>query len=195
MAITNGYADLATVKARLDITDTDDDTALEDLIEAASRMVDGWTGRRFYTATETHTITAEYPDIVYLSTDLISITSLTTDDTGDRTYGTTWSADDYDLDPVDGPPYTELAITPNGANTFPTHRRGVRIAGSWGYGTTPEPVVEATILQAVRLWKRNDAPFGVTGSQEHGQMQTITSVDPDIRQLLAPYRRFGAVDV
>ena len=48
MAITNGYATLADVKAALRITDTVDDTLLELAVESASRLVDGYCARVFY---------------------------------------------------------------------------------------------------------------------------------------------------
>ena len=40
MAITNGYATLAELKAYLGIADTVDDTMLENIIESASRSID-----------------------------------------------------------------------------------------------------------------------------------------------------------
>ena len=50
MAITNGYATLAQVKAALRIPadDTVDDTLLEMAIESGSRAIDGYTNRSFY---------------------------------------------------------------------------------------------------------------------------------------------------
>jgi len=50
VAITNGYATLADVKAALKITDNMDDSLLEIAVESASRLIDGYTGRYFYNA-------------------------------------------------------------------------------------------------------------------------------------------------
>ena len=52
MAITNGYASLADVKAALRIpsADTIDDSLLETAIESASRMIDSYTARTFSNA-------------------------------------------------------------------------------------------------------------------------------------------------
>jgi hypothetical protein len=47
VAITDGYATLADVKAALRITDNVDDSLLEISIEAASREIDGFTERVF----------------------------------------------------------------------------------------------------------------------------------------------------
>ena len=50
MAITNGYASLTEVKAALRITDTIDDSLLEMAIESASRLIDGYASRQFYSS-------------------------------------------------------------------------------------------------------------------------------------------------
>lgn len=72
--------------------------------------------------------------------------------------------------------------------TATTHSNGATVA-VYEY---PYIVTEAALLQAVRLWRRADAPFGVTGSSEVGQMTTITRIDPDVVLLLWPVRRFVA---
>ena len=48
MAVTNGYCTLADVKASLRLTDTLDDVLLENSINAASRMIDQYCNRYFY---------------------------------------------------------------------------------------------------------------------------------------------------
>ena len=194
MAITNGYATLSDLKIRLGISTTDSnrDAALEQMIEASSRQIDGWTARTFYTQTAARILTAAYPDVLELDKDLISITTLETDEYGDRVFETTWDATDYELD--GDTPYRTVFLAPGGTRAFPTGRRRVRITGAWGYATTvPAPIREATLLMSARLYKRKDAPFGVAGSAEHGQLQTISSIDPDVKQLIQQFRWFGVV--
>jgi hypothetical protein len=53
MAITNGYASLAELKAALRISDTVDDALLETSIESASRQIDGACERVFYSTAGT----------------------------------------------------------------------------------------------------------------------------------------------
>jgi hypothetical protein len=48
MAVVNGYATLAEAKSFLSISDSVDDTLLENMIEAASRSIDRIANRRFY---------------------------------------------------------------------------------------------------------------------------------------------------
>lgn len=54
----------------------------------------------------------------------------------------------------------------------------------------PEPIVEATIMQAARLWRRKDGAFaGVTGFPETGQTRISGRRDPDVEHILGLYRK------
>lgn len=195
---TNGYITLSELKSRLDITSATYDSLLDAAIEAASRQIDAYTGRRFYrnATDETRYYTATEPDLLLLPDDLGSLTSLATDDDGDRVYETTWASTDYDLEPanaaLDGQPYTAIRVTPLGRYTFPSTSRGVRLVGRFGYSTlaaVPDAVAEAAAIQAARLFKRRDSPFGMAGSPEFGVLRALPPLDPDVRALLAPFVR------
>lgn len=144
--ITNGYITLAQFKERLwdsdSSTDAARDSEIERMINGASRWIDNHCGRRFYAATETRTFTAEYTDLLFVD-DLISVSTLKTDDDEDRTYETTWTSDDYDLAPenaaYDNPPhpYNMIRVRTDGDYSFPTRvRRGVQVVGEWGWLVT-----------------------------------------------------------
>lgn len=137
MSAVNGYCTLADVKARADLTTTDTtrDAFVEQMIEAASRWIDQHTGRHFYALTATRYFTAQ-DGLALRVSDLASVSTLKTDEDGDRTYETTWAATDYDLLPYNHPPYQWLEVTPNGLNVFPAVRKGVQIAGVWGWPVT-----------------------------------------------------------
>ena len=193
MAITNGYTTLIALKSRLGNVPDNLDDRLENSIEAASREIDGLCNRRFYPVTETRTFTAEWPDLLEID-DLTTLTTLTTDDQGLRTYSTTWTANDYDLEPANNAayshPYTSIRLNPNTSLSFPTQRRGVRITGVWGWPAIPEAIEAACLLIAVRLHQSSKAPFGTAGTVQEGAVQYTPRVDPHVRQLLDPYRRF-----
>lgn len=195
MAITNGYATLAQVKARLGITDTTDDTILESVVEGISRLIDDYCGRHFYQKTSTtFYFTGEFGDLLVVP-DLVSITTLKTDDDGDRTYETTWTTSDYDLLPYNASsydkPYTRIETTPNGDYSFPTTAKGIEIAGTWGWPAAPTHVKEACLLQSEILFKRKDAIFGVIGGGEMGQPVRLSKLDPQVQMILDPFRRIG----
>ena len=64
------------------------------------------------------------------------------------------------------------------------------LAGAVMYRFNHDPVAEqAALLQAARLYKRKDAPFGVAGAGALGQVVAISDLDPDVRMMLFPVRR------
>lgn len=197
MAITNGYATLAQVKLRLGRTDSDDDAALENVIESASRQIESLCDRRFWSETATRYYTAEFSDLLYVD-DIQSVTTLTTDTDGDRTYEVTWSATDYDLEPYNSAltgiaqPYTAIRITPAGRYGFPVgQRKGVKIVGTFGWSAVPLPITEATIIQATRIYHRKDSPYGVAGVGDFGKVSLLPRVDPDVNALCLPFMRMS----
>ncbi len=202
MAITNGYATLDQVKLRLDRTDSSDDTALESCIEAASRAIDALCDRRFWSESEaTRYYTAEFSDWLPVD-DLQSITTISVDADGDRTYEANLSPSDYDLEPVNAPltgiafPYTSIRTRFTSSYYFPAGiRHGVKIVGNFGWSAVPIGITEATIIQATRLYHRKDSPYGVAGVGDFGRVSLLPRVDPDVNALCLPYIRMsvGAV--
>ena len=196
MAIVNGYATLSELKTWLGITGANDDARLESAIEAASRAIDMECSRRFYAETLTRYFKATAPLRVDLDDDLLTVTSISTDTTGLRSYSAL-TVNDYELEP-EAAPYRQIYIAPGSTRSFPVgERRGVQVTGSWGYcatGSQPQAITRACLILATRYFKRKDAAFGVLGTPELGFMR-VTSKDPEVRALLQPYRRYemGAV--
>lgn len=190
MAITNGYTDLSTLKAHLSISDTTDDTRLERIVTAVSREIDNHCRRRFYAATQTRYY-SPVRTCELIVDDLLSVTSLKTDEDGDRTYETTWAATDYDLEPANAQlesqpePYWLIRVTPTGRYSFPCHGRAVEVAGSWGYASSTPPVVqEACLLQSARIFERSKSAFGIAGDPNIGTVRLSAALDPDVKMLL-----------
>lgn len=135
------YASLDALKQHIGITDTQDDSLLLVRLATASRQIDLCTRHQFFVTEATRRFTTDRADRLLLkNADLLSVTSLATDTSGDRTYGTTWAATDYDLGPEDAPydsppaPYWRIDTAPGGQYGFPTGvRGGVQITGRWGY--------------------------------------------------------------
>ena len=171
---------------------------METAIEAASRWIDEKTGARFYASTETRYYTAEWSDLLYID-DLISVTTLKTDEDDDGTYEVTWTTDDYHLEPRNAAlrnrPYRQIRITSDGDYSFPVRvRHGVELAGSFGYASsTPTAIKQACLLLAQRLYKRREAIFGVAGNVNVGisVVQANIRQDADIMTLLESVDRRG----
>ncbi len=195
MTITNGYVTLAEFKANFfpaGSTDVVDDAVIEGKIEGASRMIDDHCGRHFYksAAAESRYFTAEWEDLLKVD-DLVSITTLKTDEDGDRVYEKTWTTGDYDLEPfnaaLDGRPYTKIRVQPEGDYLFPTVAKSVEINGVWGWSAVPVKVKEACLIQAARLFKRKDAIFMEEGGGPFGKVKASGGMDEDAVELLKDY--------
>jgi hypothetical protein len=200
MAIVNGYATLADVKAALRITDTVDDGLIEIAIESASREIDGYCERVFYNA---GTATRKYiPTDTFLVDidDLQSLITLKTDTDGDANFETTWTTSDYQLEPLNqfvsglNQPFTRIRAI--GQYLFPIfdvkntnyYEASIEVRGVWGFAAIPTAVKQACILSSMRQFKRYDAPLGIAGFGDFGPMR-VSRIDPDIEQMLAPWRR------
>lgn len=267
------YATVEALKARLKIDDTNvvDDTQLLQALRAVSERIDAACHRHFAVRQATHYYSARPGIGTRLAVDdLLSITTLGLDQTGDGAYEATLTTSDYLLWPYDEDKWPKLAIELDGRTgtygSFPAGQKAVQIVGMWGYGdgqsatpyydsgitvvvataaattitlslkdvlevgqtilvgseqmfvtavgkplatnatvirgingTTaaehaiataayiysyPDRVREGCILQAMRLYLRNRAPFGVMGT---GQMETpivIPKLDSDVEAML-----------
>ena len=191
------YATLAQFKAAVGITDSTDDTALQNVLDATDTLIDLHCDRKtgFGTASETRYYTAE--DYQYVLTDdLVSVTTLQTDDDANGTYETTWtSGTDFVLAPVnsalDGFPYTEIDTSVSWPRNFPKDvYRGVKVVGVFGFPSVPAAVVQAEIIQAGAVWSSRTSPFGVIGSADLGGILRQTrALHPEAALILEPYRK------
>ena len=146
--MTNAYANLATLKSSgvLNISGDAYDTRLLDLLEAVSRLIDHYCNRRFYVVEETRFFDGDGGKELPVP-DLISVTSLKTDDDKDRTFETPWEVSDYLLYPSNaqpdkpwGRPYTRVLVDVDAGNKslLPAGLRTVEVNGKWGYREVTE---------------------------------------------------------
>jgi hypothetical protein len=185
------YATLPLFKATVKVTAADRDELLAQALTAAARAVDSYTGRRPAGFTLDEAATARTYEVhgrtvrtrsgwaKLLVDEIGSATGLTVE-VGD---GTTWTAiTGYRTDPgnalADSRPITALT-TPGlwGCDL-------VRVTARWGWPSIPDQVVQATLIQATRLYRRKDSPEGVAGQGEFGVVR-LSRIDPDVQALLA----------
>jgi hypothetical protein len=201
--INNGYATRNQVKAALRIgtADTLDDDLIDNCVGAASRLIDGYCNRRFWQSGTAEARVYQAEDSFYCSIDDIAGTALTlkTSSQSDGTFDVTWKVSDYQIEPLngnlDGLTWSYDKIRAVGDYLFPTVNANygeqalVQVTAIFGWPSVPEPVTQATIIQASRIFKRYDSPLGVVGFGDLGQIRVSRYLDPDMAQLVEPYRR------
>jgi hypothetical protein len=201
LAVTNAYCTLADVKAALRITDAIDDALLENSINSASRMIDQYCNRYFYStsANEVRYYQANDGFICWID-DAQSISEIKTSSTDPLIFDTTWDAGDYQVLPANrwanGAYYPITGITATDNYLFPVwaDMALVKVTGQFGWASVPEPIKFACIIQASRLFKRLESPLGVAGVSDIGIMRVGANIDGDVAQLINPFRllRTGA---
>jgi hypothetical protein len=189
------YVELEQAKAAISLSGFNHaDGDLARALASASRAVDDICGRRFYPDTDATSVryfTAFDACSVFID-DLVTLTTLATDSTGDGVYESTWTASDYSLEPINAPsdsfPYTEIDRKPYGSYYFPVGvQNGVKVTGKYGWSAIPSQVESATLMLAGRYMKRvREAPFGVVGVDS---MIRLARNDPDVLSLLSPLMR------
>lgn len=202
MAMTHPYASLNDVKAAARITDTIDDGLLEIAIESSSRDIDAYTERVFYSTGATAVSRVYIPQDIYLveTDDIISVTTLKSDSTGNGTFDVTWAPTDFQLEPLNGraggidTPATRIraigdylwpVYEPRNVNS---NQASVQVTGVFGFASIPAAIKQATILASLRAYKRYESPTGVLGFSDIGVVR-VGRLDPDVERLVSPYRK------
>jgi hypothetical protein len=204
MTITNGYATRNEVKAALRIgtADTADDALIDNCVGAASRLIDGYCNRQFWS------VASATPRVFQANTEYVcdvddfSTTNglvLKTSTFADGNFDVTWTTTDYQLEPLngilDGLTWSYDKIRAIGNYLFPTVNANygeqalVQVTALWGWASVPQPITQACIIQASRIFKRYDSPLGVAGFGDLGAIRVSRFLDPDMAQLVEPYRR------
>jgi hypothetical protein len=203
MAITNGYATLTEIKNYMSISDTTDDSLLEDLVESASRSIDRIANRRFYLDTSASArLYRAYSNIFVFVDDIGSTTNLVVavDENGNGTYSKTLTLNtDYILDPLTSQslnrPFTQLTMVSN-TETWPIFpgltsnglRPGVQVTARWGWPSVPDDINMACLILTADLYKRKDAPGGILGLGDLGVVR-MSPIGRDVTAMVRAYKK------
>lgn len=202
MAITNGYASLNQVKTALRISDSVDDSLLEMAVESASRLIDGYCGRSFFSqGTAVRVYSPDNPYVVQIDDISSGTVTVKTSSDADMNFDITWKSTDIQLEPLNGRtegqawPYTRIRAV--GDYLWPSDEYGeatVQLTATFGWpGGVPTNVTQAAVIQASRIFKRLDSPLGVAGFGELGAIRVSRGLDPDVAQLVEPYRKMTGI--
>jgi hypothetical protein len=205
--IVNGYCTLAefTEWQPVGIVKT---ARIEDVITATSRAIDHYCDRHFYqvgtvgvpvarTFVPCSSWRVDFGHLGDLTTGSVPVVA--TDAAGDGTYETTWAVSDYQLVPfsrVSGWPYTGIEAI--GGQRFPWtmgsgRRDRLKITGVWGWDAVPADIKQACLIKAAKLFTRHQSPGGVAGVGDFGPIRISRFEDPDVVDLLNPYRRVAVL--
>lgn len=198
----DSYATLAELRGRVGITDaanTTEDTRLTAALTAASRGIEKSCHRQFNIAAGA-TARVYYPDTQWRTKvdDISSTTSLViaTDHNNDGVFEVTWSATDYQLEPLNGVvdgesgwPYWRIRSV--AGRPFPcvsrSRRAPLQVTAIWGWAAVPAAVHEGCLILAEEIYTLKHTPFGVGG---YGQFGIIRAREnPMVWTRIGPYAR------
>ena len=204
MAITNGYTTLNEFKAYLFPSanyGSAEDAQMEGAIEAASRIIDNFTNRRFFLDASVSARTYYSDTHIRCTVDDFSTTTglIIQTDTGDNgTFDQTWDSTEYILEPLnatvggvtDQPYNTIIATIPK---LFPVtgRRPRIQVTAKWGWAAVPHSIEQACLIQASRLYRRAQTPEGFAAGEGFGAIRVSTLIDPDVKMLISPFRLRG----
>lgn len=184
-----------------EISSTFADADIQLAITAASRGIDEYTDRFFYTSSGTQQMLYEWcGERTIAINDVITVGTVDVDYDRNGTYETVWSqGTHFMLEPYNAAfqnkPYEEMELLPMALYYRPIWWPPlVRVTGQFGWPAVPAPVKEATTILATRLLRRaREAPFGVVGLGIDNTAVRISKVDADVAFLLDPYLKGDGV--
>ena len=191
------YVALSELKSALGITSSTDDAFLTLAIGAAETAINDLCGRKFTADGSTSARTYRAQPYICVTDDISTLTDLVvkTDTNADGTFDQTWASSDYQVEPlnnlVKGRSVNNLRAV--GDYLFPVYGDGlasVEVTANWGWPAVPDPIEQATLMMASRLYGRKASPMGVIGVGDFGPVR-ISRSDPDVAHMLMDYRRAG----
>jgi len=191
--ITNGYCTLKEIKAALRVTDSIDDPLLSMAVESASRLIDSYTSRTFFATSSSTRLFVPSDNFVCEIDDAIAVSLVEVDDDSGWQ---TWQTSYYQTEPLNGVvdgltgfPITRLRAIDDLLFVKLAEQATVRVTATWGFAAVPMAVKQATIIQGSRIYKRLDSPLGVAGFGDLGAIRVSSRLDPDVAQLVDPYKK------
>lgn len=194
------YTSVEQLKSRLGITDTADDFECQLAVQGAAAWIEQFTGRFFWQ--EAGVRTYRNHSIYDMDIDdVVSVSGLATDTTGDGVYDTVWTSGQYQLEVTEHEyntaskgepwPYTKIqALGVPGGLYLPyvwawSSQNRVQVTGTFGWPAVPVLVRQASLQLASDYLKLKDAPFGIVGLAEMGGMRVLEN--PTIASMLRRY--------
>jgi hypothetical protein len=202
VAITNGYTTLQAVLDEMGIINPGSDERINAAINAASRQIDDYTGRRFWqdaTVVDREFYADDGAELVSAAGAVMDISTATglvvkIDDGDTGTFATTLTiGTHFILTPTnagdEGQPFTGIRLV-DSLYRFPrssSGRPGVRVTAKFGFPSVPDPVAQACLVQAVLLYKATDAAMGGLSFGDGTILRVRAGLNPIAQSLVERY--------
>lgn len=204
---------------RIPLSQTDDDARMDNILEAVSKEIDHYCSRRFVVAGASpadkdrhlakpywHKRAREWRiDIPDLPTEGEDLEVLAWSE-ADQDWTTPVTLGAFPFRPFNSDliikPYTAVSL---GGSSWPSvgycgprgsadgPRDQLLALGYFGWLVTPEQVIEATLLQSSRIFRRRDAIFGIVASPDgSSQSRLRQALDADVLLMLDGLIRYWA---
>ena len=194
------YASTAQIKAALRITDAVDDTLINMAGSAASELINGYCGRSF----ESYGTATRYfapNDLYVLQVDDLAGTAITiqSSSNADAVFDVTFAATDYQLEPLNSIseglswPFTRIRAVDDYDWSVFGNEATAKITGVWGWPAVPASISQAAVIQGSRIFTRLQSPLGIAGFGDLGVVRVSRQLDPDVAQLVEPFRRMRGI--
>lgn len=166
----NLYTTLAIVKDDLRISVTEYDARLLRLIEGASRGIDAFCGRRFWTGPEARVQRALTADVTLLDDDCLSVSEIATRVVGSSAFSEGWDPDSWALAPYNRPVKNRIEIMQWSDLRF-APGEDVLVTGVWGYGdgSTATPWRSAGVTVTAATTTAETVTVSAPGALSAGQ--------------------------
>jgi hypothetical protein len=141
-----------------------------------------------------------FTDRVWIN-DAASVTTVKVDSADNGTFDLTWTTPaDYDLEPADGvgsngvPGWPATSIRAVGSRSFPCggKRLRVEVTATWGWPAVPDPIHQAALQLAHRLFELRGAGLGVAAADDIVGVVRVARQIAGWADLVGPYSAYGA---
>ena len=188
------YAYVADVKLYRGIapTETDDDTLIQELVDAAQSQIDSYCGRTFDAGTPSTRYYDAVEDVdqngtrLWLGTDCCAVVTITN--------GTGTAVTKYVTEPRNTTPFYAIRLKDSAGELFGYEtdpQDAITVLGRWAYSVTVPPAIhQAAVRLAAYMYAQKDAQvFETTLFPDAGVMTVPQGLPRDVEQLLKPFRK------
>lgn len=192
------YCTIALVKTRLGITNTDDDTMLQDIVSEVSAWMDAYCNRPLYRdSDETRyydPLNDVFGTLLVFDGELAVVTSVTVG-------GTLWASSDYITQPRNRPPYREMRLARASSKTWSdgsVTESSIVIVGRWcmipsELDSRYDLLQGAAVALAMFVYREKDAGNNgdIVGILDAGLMMVDKGFPSGVAKRLQGWRRHG----